>query len=129
MSRKIAQFRLLEPDGAKHLGYTTYNGGPHLCVDVPDGHFTISCKTSEGKVVTFAFCPYQDDCPPQCVDVKHHTSGVKVKNGDTMLAAQEVICFATGRERFRSSIKDEKPHTLTVILLATKQERDDGRQG
>ena len=63
-------------------GYAEFNNVPHLAVDVPDGGFTITAKTSEGKRITFSFMPYRDNGPPQCVDVQYHDNGtVHAKNG------------------------------------------------
>lgn len=68
---------------AENLGFATFNGVPHLCVDVPDGGFTISAKTTQGKRVTFAFMPYEDDGAPQCVDIQYHDSGTRHDQGPT----------------------------------------------
>ena len=43
--------------------YAMFNGGRHLCVNIPDGHFTISTRTNSGKKVTFAFVPYRTGEP------------------------------------------------------------------
>ncbi len=98
-------------------GFAKFNGGPHLCVDVPDGHYTISVKTSEGRKITFAFCPYEENGPAQCVDVQQHETGKSVMNGDRECAVQKVICFTPGRDTFRSSWADEKPTTLMTVIL------------
>ena len=36
-------------------GFAGYNDVPHKPIDVPDGAFTITAKTSEGRRVTFCF--------------------------------------------------------------------------
>lgn len=104
---------------AKMAGYAAFNRGPHLCVDAPDGNFTITVRTSEGKKVTFAFCPYCDGGPAQCVDVMHHTSGATIPNGDADIPTQEIIAFSVGRDAFRSTLKDDKPVTTLTVLLRT----------
>jgi hypothetical protein len=53
-------------------GYAEFNGNPHLAVDIPDGGFTITAKTTEGKRITFAFLPYKTGGPAQAVDVCYH---------------------------------------------------------
>ena len=63
---------------AERLGFSTYNSGPHLCVDVPDGFSTITCRMSNGEKVVFAFIPYRDGAVPNCVDIAH-TTGKKVE--------------------------------------------------
>jgi hypothetical protein len=56
------------PDDAKSAGYAVFTA-TRRCGRHPDGAFTISAKTSEGKRITFAFQPYRNGGPPQCVDV------------------------------------------------------------
>lgn len=101
----------------KETKFAKFNSGEHLCVEVPDGHFTISARTSEGKQITFAFLPYKENGPAQCVDVEHHTSSKTVMNGNIELNVQKVICFTIGRDTFRSNLDDEKPTVLTTVLL------------
>lgn len=101
----------------KDLGYAKFNGGPHLCLDVPDGHYTISVRTSEGHLITFAFVPYKENGPAQCVDVQHHNTGVTKMNGDFPCPVQKVICFTPGNDVFRSKRDDKKPTTLVTFIL------------
>jgi hypothetical protein len=54
-------------EGARAAGFAYFNGDDHLCVDVPDESFTVSCRTSEGRRITFAFLPYKENGPPQAV--------------------------------------------------------------
>jgi hypothetical protein len=65
----------LPADQAEAQGYNKFNSSQHLCVDVPDGSSTITCKLSDGSKVTFAFCSYADGKPaaPGCVDVQVDT--------------------------------------------------------
>lgn len=71
----IVPFPVSTSDDAKAAGYAEFNRQPTLCVDIPDGGFTISAKTSEGKRITFAFMPYRNGGAPQCVDVCYHDNG------------------------------------------------------
>lgn len=62
-------------------GYEKFNNGTHICLDIPDGSSTISCKLSDGTVATFAFCPYDSAMSgkpqvPACVDVQIKTGAV-----------------------------------------------------
>jgi hypothetical protein len=43
--------------GAMAHGSTAFNSGTHLGVDVPDDSFTVSCRSSDGRRITFAFLP------------------------------------------------------------------------
>jgi len=116
--------RLLNHHDAKMQGWAVFNGGPHLCVEAPNGNFTISVNTLEGKKITFAFVPYHENGPAQCVDVQHHTSGVDMKNGDTDCPVQQVICFTVGSDLYRSPLTEEKGKgcTLMTVLLNRKEE-------
>jgi hypothetical protein len=81
--------------------FARFNSGPHHCVDVPDGNFTISCVNSEGKKVTFAFCPNTgpyDVLPGHfCVDIQHHHDGDKNEGG---IPVQNVHVFGQGGTAF-----------------------------
>lgn len=112
------------PQQAQLDGYATFNRGPHLCIDAPNGHFTISVRTSEGKMVTMAFVPYSENGPPQCMDVQYHSSGVVKQNGSSSSPVQAVIGFTTGSNVFRSTLEDEKPCTLLTVLLNQKQKEN-----
>lgn len=100
---------IIPSNEAVNNNFAKFNGGPHLCVDVPNGHFTISARTKEGKQITFAFCPYEDNGPPQCVDIKHHTAAESVLNGTTECQIQRVICHSMGTNAFRSTTTDTNP--------------------
>ena len=79
----VVPFPPVVPADAVSAGYAEFNRNPHLCVDVPDGGFTITAKTSEGKRITFAFQPYKSGGAPQCVDVQYHDGEQGVtRNGD-----------------------------------------------
>jgi len=110
------QFGIEDRESAERHGFAVFNGGPHLTVDVPDGNFTISARTSDGKRVTFAFCPYEKDAPASCVDVQVHQGQETIKNGDRELPIQRVICFTPGNSVFRSD-SESKRVTLTTFLL------------
>lgn len=106
-------------DGAEQAGFAQFNGWDHLCVNVPDGGFTITAKTSEGRKITFAFCPYKKGGPPQCVDVQRDDAEVTIQNGDDALPVQQVICFGRGNDKFRSELTtdEKKAVTLMTVLL------------
>jgi len=79
----VVPFPPVVPADAVAAGYAEFNRNPHLCVDVPDGGFTITAKTTEGKRITFAFQPYKNGGPPQCVDIQYHDGEQGLtQNGD-----------------------------------------------
>lgn len=86
-------------DAASAAGYAQFNGVPHLSVDVPDGGFTVTCKTSEGRRITFSFMPYRNAGPPQCVDVTYHDNGTCDRFGDKDLPTFDVLMFGRTEQR------------------------------
>lgn len=109
--------KLLTPDEAKKNGFGQFNSGTHICVDLPDGKHTISVRTSEGRLITFAFCPFGDNTPPQCVDIQHHTSGKTASNGASDFPVQQVTCWTPGQPVFVGKYDDPKPISLVVVNL------------
>jgi hypothetical protein len=104
--------------GAMAHGFAAFNGGPHLCVDVPDDSFTVSCRTSEGRRITFAFLPYKENGAPQAVDIQYHDSPVLIEHSDTMLPAQSFIGFGPKRGDVRYSRHSTKPCTLLCVIMS-----------
>ena len=114
--------KTLPCDQVESAGYAKFNGGDHLCVDIPDGHYTITVKTSEGRKITFAFCPYKAGKPARCIDIQDH--GGKVIGDDQANfsptqkgIAQSLICFSGGSTAFKADGESEKAVTLTALLL------------
>ena len=106
-------------------GFAKFNSGDHLCVEMPQGHNTISVKTADGKLLTFAFLP-DEDGKTHCVDIMHHTAKeVWYKNsfGESVCAKkQDVVLFGNGSypDAFNSKAyyaATDKPIVLTTILL------------
>lgn len=112
-----------ERDYAAKRGFATFNRGTHLCVDVPDGHYTVSCRLSNGKRVTFAFIPYSENGPADCIDI-HHATGTPITGRDFIndgAIGQNVICFSGGRDAFRSDAHADTPVTLTCLILSPSE--------
>jgi hypothetical protein len=113
--------KIMQADQVERNGYAMFNGNDHLCVDVPDGNFTITARTSEGKRVTFAFLCYENDKPPKCVDVTYHDNGTTRTNGDKVLPTFDVISFGKGGRFLYDSRKeqpdgDQKPGIVTLLM-------------
>lgn len=49
----IADLPVMSRADAVSLGFAGFNDVPHKAIDVPDGAFTITAKTSENRRVTF----------------------------------------------------------------------------
>jgi len=106
------------PADAKAKGFAEFNRCPHLCVDAPDGTFTISVKTSEGKRVTFSFLPYKTDGAPQCVDICFHDNGTTNERNGHTVPTFDIIAFANGRDVVdsRKLGPDMKPGIVCVLM-------------
>jgi len=103
-----------EPE-AQAMGYATFGDVDTACIEVPDSEkgFVISARTSEGKRLTFAFLPYKEGGPPQCVDIVYHDSPKpKVEGYPTF----DVLAFGKGPTAFDSR-KSKIPVTVASILL------------
>lgn len=111
--------RFIDSKDAEDQGYAVFNAGkPHLCVDVPDGWSTITCRMSNGKKVTFAFIGYEG-ASPFSVDI-HHATGPDVLHQGVTHQRQDVICFSGGGpDPYHSRDKkfEGKPCTLVTLLL------------
>lgn len=106
-------------------GFAKFNSGDHLCVELPKGHNTISVKTAEGKLLTFAFLP-DEEGNTHCVDIQHHTAeevSYTNKFGELVSAKQQnVILFGNGsyNDPFNSKeyyANGNKPIVITTVLL------------
>lgn len=116
--------RVLTREAAKEAGFAIYNNAPHLAVEVPDGPFTITARTSQGRHITFAFMSYEADSPPQCVDVLVHDDlAGTVKNGQQQLPVQQVIVFKVGNQLFRAGTGDGAVTTCLLLTVAEPGEK------
>ena len=96
---------------AKADGFAAFNNGPHLCIDVPDRHFTITARTSSGKKITFAFVPYGDGdhCEASCIDIKQHD-----------IDKQQPILFGNGAERDPYHYNRDNATDVGIIAVVLK---------
>ena len=102
--------------GAAKRGYGKFNNCPHLCIDVPDGMQTITCRTSDGEQVTFCFIPYRKGGPADCIDIYQHTSkvpavGTHINDGAT---AMNLRVFSGGSTLLADN---DRPVTLLCLVL------------
>ncbi|MCJ2180175.1 hypothetical protein [Novosphingobium album (ex Hu et al. 2023)] len=67
---------------AVSIGFAGFNDVPHKPIDIPDGEFTITAKTSDGRRVTFCFLPGKDYGPAEFVDIQYHDAGTAIPNTD-----------------------------------------------
>lgn len=116
--------RFLSHDAAAKEGYATFNKVPHVCVDVPDHNVTITCRTSDGRRVTFAFLQYQKDNPPQCVDI-HYADGPKWKGSDGReREANNILLFSDGGKQ-KAEMSIGKPISIACLVMNPANTRPD----
>ena len=115
--------QVFSPAGTESGGYALWNDCDHLCVDVPDGVSTISCKLSDGRQITFGFTPYELNGIPKCVDIRDLGDPLndKMKTGSDQYR-QNLIGFSGGGTAFRTS-KLEKLTTLVTLLFKTGESK------
>lgn len=107
-------------------GFATFNSCPHMCIDVPDGMRTITCRTSDGEKVTFCFIPYRDGGVADCIDIYQHTSKVPAiaPNINEGATAMNVRVFSGGGTPFASG-PDAPPVTLMCLILKPDQQEEE----
>lgn len=96
---------IITRDAAEAAGFAPFNNGPHMCVEVPDGVFTITARTSSGKKVTIAFMPYRDGGDAGCIDIYQHD-----------VERQRPILFTKGSDVFHWKRSDAVVATTTLAL-------------
>lgn len=110
----------ITPDdaAAKALGFAGFNRNPHLCVEVPNGGFTLSCRLGDGTRVTFAFVATRSgDVPAGCVDIQLHDE-TRRHPARPDLPVFDMIGFGPGPTVFDTRKIEDKPMTLATVLLA-----------
>ncbi|AMK24711.1 MULTISPECIES: hypothetical protein [Sphingomonadales] len=125
-STSMSQLPIMTRADAESIGFATFNHVPTLPVDIPDGGFTISAKTSEGLRVTFYFGPYHTGGPPRFIDIQYRDSAMTVPGGDgSPVPVFDMLTIAEkGIHRYDSRKADtsEKP-SIAVVLLETPETR------
>ena len=111
---------------AVSLGFAGFNDVPHKCVDVPDGAFTITTKTSEGRRVTFCFMGKSYDGPARFCDIQFHDRGTTIPNADNGVSPT-FNAFAIARHGrhivdSRPLPEDGKPSILVLLMNEAGEE-------
>lgn len=122
----IRDLTVMTEADARALGFAGFNDVPHTIIEVPDGPFTISAKTSDGRRVTFCFTPCGDG-PSRFVDVQFHDRGTSVTTpaGSRSPTFNAFAVTKTGRHIVyaRMLTEDIKP-TIVVVPLDTTDEEE-----
>ena len=101
-------------------GFAGYNDVPHKPIDVPDGAFTITAKTSEGRRVTFCFLESTYGGPPRFIDIQFHDRGTTIPNADNGVSPTFNAFAITRGGKFvadsRPLDEEIKPSILVLML-------------
>ncbi len=116
----ITSLPVMTAGDAASIGFATYGPVPTLPIDIPDGGFTVSMKTSQGKRLTIFFGIYDPDGTPQYADLRYHDSGATVPDarGEPTPAFDCFTISQGGRQLFDSrQLRDaDKPSQLVILM-------------
>jgi hypothetical protein len=112
---------------AEAIGFAGFNDVPHKVIDLPDGDFTVSAKTSDGRRVTFSFQPHSPDGTARFVDIQFHDRGTTIPsaNGDPMPTFNAFAITRGGRHIVdtRALTENIKPSILVLLMESDEEER------
>lgn len=116
----ITRLPVMTAADAESIGFTRFNDVPTLPIDIPDGNFTISAKTTDGRRITFFFGEHRRGAPPSFVDIQYHDHGATILNADG--GRSPIFDMLTiglrGRQVFDSrKLDDDNKPSIAVILL------------
>ncbi|CAH0354490.1 hypothetical protein [Sphingobium sp. CECT 9361] len=116
----ITTLPIMTAADATSIGFARFNDVPTLPIDIPDGNFTISAKTTDGRRITFFFGEYRHGGPPSFVDIQYHDHGATIPNanGGRSPVFDVLTIGLGGRQVFDSrKIADDDKPSIAVILL------------
>lgn len=118
----------MTPADAAAIGFATFNACPHLPIDIPDGGFTLTAKTSHGRRITFWFGPSREGGPPGFIDIQYHDRGSTIPDarGNSAPTFDFLgICRCGAlRPDTRQLAEPDKPSILVLLLDQTAGSTD-----
>ena len=122
----ITDLPVMNRADAVSLGFAGFNDVPHKAIDVPDGAFTITAKTSENRRVTFCFMGKSYDGPARFVDIQFHDRGTTIPNANDGVSPTFNAFAVTGRGRH---VTDSRPldeaHKPSILVLLLDEAGDE----
>lgn len=113
---------------AQSIGFAGYNDVPHKPIDIPDGNFTITAKTSDGRRVTFCFMPKYDGGPARFIDIQFIDRGSTIANANRGRSPTFNSFAITKGGRHvvdsRPLSEDTKPSILVLLLDTLTEEAE-----
>lgn len=112
---------------AEAIGFASFNDVPHKVLDLPDGDFTLSMKTSDGRRVTLSFQPYSANGTARFIDIQFHDRGTSIPNanGGQSPTFNAFAITKGGRHIVdtRALTEDIKPSILVLLMDTADEER------
>ena len=104
------------------IGFATFNRCPHLPIDIPDGGFTLTVKTSHNCCVAFYFGLYQEGGPPEFIDIQYQDRGSTIPDargepGPTF----DFLGICRGSVQCADSRQLEEPDKPSILALLLDQ--------
>lgn len=128
----ITTLPIMTAADAESIGFARFNDVPTLPIDIPDGNFTISAKTSDGRRITFFFGEYKRGSPPSFVDIQYHDHGTSIANanGGTSPTFDMLTIGLGGRQVFdsRKLGADDRPSIAVILIGEPAYEDEKGLQ-
>lgn len=118
---------IMTASDAESIGFARFHDVPTLPIDIPDGGFTLSAKTTEGRRLTIYFGPHRTGGPARFVDIQYHDSGMTIANADRGRSpAFDMLTIARGgRQPFdsRKLLPDDKLSIAVILMDNGKADR------
>ena len=112
---------------ATSIGFAQFNSVPTLPVDIPDGGFTISAKTSEGRRITFYFGPDVVDGPARFVDIQYDSGGTVPDAAGKPAPVFDMFTIGDGDARAYDSRRDDIAARPSIAVILLSGRNDDER--
>ncbi|WP_458733085.1 hypothetical protein [Sphingobium xenophagum] len=117
----ITQLPIMTARDAESIGFARFNDVPTMPIDIPDGNFTISARTSDGRRITFFFREYKRGAAPSFIDIQYDNgTTIPNANGGASPSFDLFTIGRGGRNAYdsRRHPSEEKP-SIAVILLGS----------
>ena len=112
---------------AEAIGFPGFNDVPHKVIDLPDGDFTLSAKTSDGRRVTFSFQPHTPNGTARFVDIQFHDRGTEIPTADgALMPTFNAFAITRGGRHIvdtRALTENIKPSILVMLMDTAEEER------
>ncbi len=124
---EIRDLPVMTKADAEAIGFAGFNDVPHKVIDLPDGDFTLSAKTSDGRRVTVSFQPHSPDGAARFVDIQFHDRGTTISSADggNMPTFNAFAITKGGRHIVdtRALTEGIKPSILVLLMDTAEEER------